>query len=165
MAMNRHLRGKMHSITSFILRSLLVAATAAGIAADNQEAFAVDAAREEARWAVKEYQIPTPYSQPYGIAVDAQGVVWFSGQAANKIGRLDPSSGTFKEYVIPSAKGVSTDNKWIYSPTERTPPQTPSGSSAGSPLNMVVDSQGVLWFTEQLGNKIGRFDPATESFK
>ncbi|MDZ4384656.1 MAG: hypothetical protein U0940_04135, partial [Nitrospirota bacterium] len=155
----------MYSITFRVLRFLLVAVAAASIAADSQEAFAVDAAREEARSVVKEYPLPTPYSQPYGIAVDAQGVVWFSGQLANKIGRLDPSSGAIKEYEIPSAKGATTDNKWVYSPSERTPPSSPSGSSAGSPLNMAVDSQGVLWFTEQLGNKIGMFDPATESFK
>ena len=106
----------MYSMTSFILRLLLVAATVAGIVADSQKAFAVDAAKEEARSGVKEYPIPTPYSQPYGIAVDAQGVVWFSGQLTNKIGRLDPSSGAIKEYEIPSAKGATTDNKWVYSP-------------------------------------------------
>ena len=39
----------MYSMTSFILRLLLVAATVAGIVADSQKAFAVDAAKEEAR--------------------------------------------------------------------------------------------------------------------
>src|SRR3989337_87736 len=125
--MNRHLPGNMYSITSFILRSLLVAATAMGIAADIQEAFAVDAAKEETPSGIKEYPIPTPYSQPYGIAVDGKGVVWFTEQVANRIGRLDPSSGTFKAYVIPSAKGATTDNKWVYSPSERIPPPSPSG--------------------------------------
>jgi virginiamycin B lyase len=28
-----------------------------------------------------------------------------------------------------------------------------------------VDDHGIVWFTERQGNKIGRFDPKTETFK
>ena len=35
----------------------------------------------------------------------------------------------------------------------------------GKPQRLEVDSDGIVWFTERQGNKIGRLDPKTETFK
>ena len=35
----------------------------------------------------------------------------------------------------------------------------------GKPQRLEIDADGIVWFTERRGNKIGRFDPKTETFK
>ena len=35
----------------------------------------------------------------------------------------------------------------------------------GKPQRLQVDSDGIVWFSERGGNKIGHFDPKTETFK
>src|SRR6516225_376934 len=49
---------------------------------------------------IREYTVPTPNSRPHDPAVAPDGSLWFTGQGANKIGRLDPGTGTFKEYAL-----------------------------------------------------------------
>ena len=46
-----------------------------------------------------EYAIPTPDSQPWGLAIDGAGNVWFAESAADKIGRLDAATGAISEPV------------------------------------------------------------------
>ena len=86
----------------------------------------------------KEFKIPTANSQPWGVAVDAQGNVWFAETAGNKIGRLDPTTGGIAEFKVP------TQNS--------------------QPWAIAVGDDGTIWFTERVGNKIGRLDPDTGQF-
>ncbi|HYV73859.1 MAG TPA: Lyase-like protein, partial [Candidatus Binatia bacterium] len=44
--------------------------------------------------------MPTPNSRPHDPTVAPDGSLWFTAQGVNKIGRLDPSSGAFKEYPL-----------------------------------------------------------------
>jgi virginiamycin B lyase len=85
-----------------------------------------------------EYEIPTLDSQPWGLAVDGDGNVWFTETAADKIGRLDLASGTVSEPVTLTA-----------------------GSQPWGVAINGVGTSTVVWFTERLGNRIGRFVPAT----
>ena len=39
----------------------------------------------------------TPNSRPHDPAVAPDGSLWYTGQRANKLGRLDPQTGQFKE--------------------------------------------------------------------
>ena len=85
-----------------------------------------------------EFAIPTLHSQPWGLAVDGDGNVWFAETAADKIGRLDVSSGTVSEPVTLAA--------------------------GSQPWGMAISGVGVstvIWFTERLANRIGKFVPAT----
>ncbi|MGA8532989.1 MAG: hypothetical protein WB615_02640 [Candidatus Tumulicola sp.] len=75
------------------------------------------------------YTIPTAQSEPIGIA-SSRKEIWFTEQAANKIGRLNPVTGRISEYTIPT--------------------------SSSSPTQIAQGSDGAMWFTEQSGNKIGR---------
>jgi virginiamycin B lyase len=47
-------------------------------------------------------------SKPYGIAVTADGIVWYSesGVSPNTLVRFDPKSSAFSSTVIPSGGGV-----------------------------------------------------------
>jgi streptogramin lyase len=54
---------------------------------------------------IKEYEIPTPKSRPHDPARVPDGSLWYTGQGANKLGRLDPKTGEFKEYPLAIAAG------------------------------------------------------------
>jgi virginiamycin B lyase len=45
---------------------------------------------------IKEYELPTPKSRPHDPALAPDDSLWYTAQAANKLGRLDPQSGQFK---------------------------------------------------------------------
>ncbi len=72
---------------------------------------------------------------PHNITVTPEGIVWFVMFRANNVGRLDPRSGEFRSYPVP------------------TPGSVPHG------IDWALD--GSIWFTEARGNKVGRIDPKT----
>src|SRR6266542_4336729 len=84
---------------------------------------------------IKEYEVPTPQSRPHDPALAPDGSLWYTGQAANKLGRLDPQSGQFKEYPL------------------KTPDSGPHG--------LVADNQGNIWFTAISGGYVGKLNPKT----
>jgi len=43
-------------------------------------------------------------SEPYGICVDGDGIIWYNEFSANQLVRFDPQTGTFKRLTLPSAK-------------------------------------------------------------
>jgi streptogramin lyase len=49
---------------------------------------------------IKEFDVPTSKSRPHDPAVGRDGSLWYTGQAANKLGRLDPATGKFKEFPL-----------------------------------------------------------------
>ena len=49
---------------------------------------------------IKEYEVPTPRSRPHDPALAPDGSLWYAGQGANKLGRLDPKTGEFKEFPL-----------------------------------------------------------------
>ncbi|MBK9964401.1 MAG: hypothetical protein IPP07_05665 [Holophagales bacterium] len=88
---------------------------------------------------VTRYVLPhdeaTPGPGPYGIVAGPDGKMWFTetymaAWGGNKIGRIDPASGSITEFPLP------------------TPDAHPSGIAVGS--------DGALWFTEPGASKIGR---------
>jgi virginiamycin B lyase len=85
-----------------------------------------------------EYDIPTPGSQPWGLAIDGAGNVWFAESAADRIGVLDVATGTISE-PLTLTQG---SQPWGV---------TIGGSGAGT----------TIWFTERSGNRIGKYVPAT----
>ena len=113
---------------------------------------------------LEEFEIPTKYSSPFGLAIDSKGRVWFTEMAGNSLGVLDPSTGELKEYRIPSTVGLP-EIEWEYDPKKRdTPEKAINVYSVGGPGNVVVDKDGYVWFVMQLGNSVVRFDPGKEEF-
>lgn len=51
-----------------------------------------------------EWNIPTPNSGAWGLTLDASGnCCWFVEYYGNNVGHLDPATGTFQEWAIPTA--------------------------------------------------------------
>jgi virginiamycin B lyase len=109
------------------------------------------------------------------IRVDESGRVWTSGGPA--ISLFDPKEEKFEHFDLggtyANTVGKNGD-QWFTSFREDGPigRVTKDGvlskfspPTKGKPQRLQVDSDGIVWFSERRGGKIGRFDPKTETFK
>ena len=87
---------------------------------------------------ITEWTVPWERTRPRDPFVDAEGRVWFVGQAGNYIARLDPASGRFQRYEI----------------TDGTHPH-----------NLIVDDAGVVWYAGNRNARIGRLDPKSGAIR
>lgn len=128
---------------------------------------------------IKEYAVPTPNARPHDPAIAPDGSLWVTEQMVNKLGRLDPETGTFKEYPLKTPNsgphGLVADsqgNIWFAAIfagyVGKLNPGTgdiveyrPSDGTKIDPHTPVFDQHGILWFTNEETNYIGRLDPAT----
>ncbi len=136
-----------------------------------------------ARVSIKVWTVPTPGSRPHDPLATRDGAVWYSGQMANVLGRLDPKTGQFKEYPLKTAHsgphGLVEDkagNIWYTGNTGalvgKLDPKTGAVTeykmpdpNAKDPHSLVFDQNEILWFTLQNSNMIGRLDPKTGEIK
>src|SRR5262249_59037669 len=70
---------------------------------------------------IKEWDTPTPNTHPHDTEVGPDGSLWYTGQNANVIGRLDTATGKIREYKL------------------KIPDSGPHG--------LVADKEGNIWFT------------------
>ena len=130
----------------------------------------------------REWATPTPGARPHDPLATPDGMLWWSGQFANNIGRVDPKTGETKEYPIPikgGPHGLIDDkdgNIWyggnwgahIGKLDVKTgeykfyPMPDPKARDPHTPL---FDKDGILWFSVQNGGFMGRLDPATGDIK
>lgn len=78
---------------------------------------------------------------PHNLIVDASGIIWYAGNQAAHIGRIDPDAASgeqIRQYPTPK-------------------------DQAKDPHTLIQASDGRIWFTAQWSNSIGVFDPATGS--
>jgi len=126
---------------------------------------------------IHEYDVPTPKSRPHDPALAPDGSLWYTGQGANKLGRLDPKTGEFKEYPLKTpnsgAHGLVADkegNIWFTAiaggyigklnpKSGEIAEYRPDGGTEIDPHTPVFDHDGILWFTNEETNYIGRLDP------
>ena len=88
---------------------------------------------------IRMWDVPTLGSRPHDPLAARDSSIWWTGQLANKLGRLDPKTGAIREYTLKS-------------------PLT-------GPHGLAEDKSGNIWFTVQQANMIGRLDPATGAIK
>ncbi len=135
-----------------------------------------------AKIAIQEWVVPTPGSRPHDPLAAKDGSIWYTGQFANMLGRLDAKTGKIKEYRLPPKSGPhglvadSAGNIWYTGNFKATVgklnPKTGEVTEykmpdpvARDPHTPVFDYNGTLWFTVQGGNKIGRLSPETGELK
>jgi virginiamycin B lyase len=130
----------------------------------------------------KEWQTPTLGARSRDPIQAPDGTIWFAGQWANVIGKINPKTGEMKEYPLPAnamphtvtldAKGNVwyTGNKnatigYLDPKTEKITEFKMPDPEAKDPHSAIFDRNGILWFTMQLSNGVGRLDPATGDIK
>ncbi len=89
------------------------------------------------KW-IQTHTLPVGYAQPFFLAFDKQGRLWFPLPMGNAIGMFNPANNSFAQWTVPTA-------------------------NAG-PWDLAIDAQGNIWFTEHFVNQIGRFNPITHTF-
>jgi streptogramin lyase len=121
-------------------------------------------------------QSPICHSQPWGLALGPGGAVWFTQKAANRIGKLAPSSGEFTAYPLPTPgsqpTGIDVRGTYVWftesaadklgrldsTSGDITEKSRPAGSH---PQDIALTTAGKPWFTEPGANRIVLFDPST----
>ncbi len=122
---------------------------------------------------------PTAASAPTAIATTNDGNIWFTEHDANKIGRLNPTTGTITEFAIPTANAQPQDiasagnvlyfteagtNKIARIDATGNITEFAIPTANSQPRGITVAADGSVYFTEFNAGKIGRFDPATSTF-
>ena len=133
--------------------------------------------------AIKSWQAPTPGSRPHDPLAASDGSLWYTGQMANVLGRVDSRTGKVKEYRLKTAHsgphGLVEDkdgNIWYTGNTGaligKLDPKTGTVTeykipdpNVHDPHTLMFDRSGILWFTVQNANRIGRLDPASGEIK
>src|SRR5712692_977498 len=135
-----------------------------------------------AKASIQEWPVPTPGSRPHDPLAAADGSIWYAGQFANVLGRLDPKTGAIKEYRLPPKSGphgLAADkegNIWYTANFKgaigKLDPRTGKVTEypmpdplARDPHTLVFDRKGTLWFTVQGANMVGRLEPRTGAIK
>ncbi len=121
-------------LTSVTLEMPIARLGGVAVAADGAVWFAEGSAYSITRLkdgALKRHVIESVRGGPYGVAVGPDGSVWATLQAANQLLRIAPD-GTMRAFDIPTR--------------------------GSSPSDVRVDAQGVVWFLEFRGNKLGRLE-------
>jgi len=130
----------------------------------------------------KEWKVPTVGSRPHDPLATRDGMIWYTGQYANVLGRIDPKTGEIKEFrpKVPGSgpHGLVEDkdgNLWFTAnskgyigepfpkPAELKEYKLPP--DAKDPHTPMFDPKGILWFTIQNSQKVGRLNPATGDIK
>ena len=130
----------------------------------------------------REWALPTKGSRPHDPLATSDGMLWYTGMFSNKMGRVDPKTGTIKEYALPiegsGPHGLTVDksgNIWFTAnqkgyigkldPKSGTVTDYKLPDGTRDPHTPIFDHDGILWFTAQGANRVGRLDPATGDVK
>ncbi len=131
----------------------------------------------------KEWELPQLGSRPHDTLAMPDGSIWYTGQMANELGRLDPATGAIKEYRLSTPfsgpHGLTYDKNgdiWFTANFAgyigKLDPRTGAiaeyklpDPAARDPHTPLFDKDGILWFTVQNGNMVGRLDPNTGAVK
>ena len=84
---------------------------------------------------IREWVVPTAGSRPHDPLAAPDGSIWYTGQMANVLGRVDPKTGAIREFH-------------------------PAVAGSG-PHGLVMDRDGDIWFTANFKAYIGKLDPRT----
>jgi virginiamycin B lyase len=131
---------------------------------------------------IKRWPVPTPGSRPHDPLAARDGAIWYTGQLANNLGRIDPKTGAIKEYHTNEQTGPHglvegpDGNIWFTgnfrSLIGKLDPKSGQVTeykmpdpAARDPHSLTFDRNGILWFTVQQGNFVGRLDPKIGEIK
>ncbi|HVH15586.1 MAG TPA: hypothetical protein VNA15_07720 [Candidatus Angelobacter sp.] len=83
---------------------------------------------------------------PIQLAVDSQGIVWFTDHGGSQFGSFNPSTLVWRVFGI----GYCSES---YNPD----------CGVGLPNAMALDSNGMVWFSEHFAGRVAKYDPSTGS--
>lgn len=125
-----------------------------------------------------EWRVPTRGQRARDPHAAPDGSIWWAGQWANLVGRIDRKTGEMREYLLPPnamphTVTVASDGMVWYTgnknasigrldPSSGVVTEFPMPDPAArDPHTAVFDASGNLWFTAQHANMAGRLVPST----
>jgi len=87
---------------------------------------------------IEEWQVPYDHSVPRDPFAESATSVWFVGQSAGYLANLDTETGEFVRVPLKDGSG---------------------------PHNLIVGSDGIVWYAGNLNRLIGRYDPVTKKIE
>lgn len=129
-----------------------------------------------------EYPLPrtgNASTNPIGIALDAQGNIWYTQFRTSNIGRFDPKTGNVEQYptglITGATYGIASDkegNIWAIqqrvdrvvkiSVKDQTISEFRIPTNGSFTESVTVDTSGNVWFVETSGNKVGMISASTQ---
>ena len=113
-------------------------------------------------------------TRPRDPFVDSYGRVWFCGQAGNYVAYLEPETGSFRRYELPTGTHphnlIIDEDDQIWYAGNRNGHIGKLDSDSGEierfvlpaavrdPHTLVFDQDGNIWFTAQFSNVVGRLN-------
>ena len=160
------------------MRSFILAAAALALVVGVPALHGQGAAQNTVQVTFDDWTVPTPGSHPHDPAFGPDNTLWYTGQASNKLGRVDMATGQFKEFDLPRGHGPhglvsdGSGNIWYTANTAagigKLDPKTGQitefkmpDPAARDPHTPIFAQDGTLWFTVQGGNFVGKLDPRT----
>ena len=127
---------------------------------------------------ITEANIATANSQPSGVTNALDNAIWFTEEAASKIGRVNPTTGAItNEYPTLTGNsgptGITSLDGFIWFTEQRANrigrinvvteevEEFPTGIAGALPNSIAAGPGGVLYFTDKGSSKLGRVDAAT----
>jgi virginiamycin B lyase len=114
---------------------------------------------------VTEFPLPTRGAYPQGIAAGSDGNLWFTETNTGRIGRIS-TTGVIKEFPASATFGITAAGGalWFTAAvgkigriaTDGTEGYFPIPYSPAAPYGIAPGSDGDLWFTDLVADKIGR---------
>lgn len=128
------------------------------------------------RYLYSAYQLPSPNSEPYRLAL-ADGSVWFTQRQGNRIGRLEIADGSITEYDVPTPGSgpngidIASDGRvwFVQSQSDQLAVLQPANGTiqefslgrSGLGLELVDSSaSGIVWMTAPSANLLISYRPA-----
>ncbi len=87
---------------------------------------------------IREWQVPYENSRPRDPFAESETSVWFVGQRTGYLAHLDAASGEFTQVELKQGSG---------------------------PHNLIVGSDGIVWYAGNLNRLVGRYDPKTKTIE
>jgi virginiamycin B lyase len=84
------------------------------------------------------WKVPTLGQRARDPVMTPDGMIWFTGQYGNVIGRINPNTNEMKEWMLPAG---------------------------AKPHSITPDREGSIWYTGNANGTVGVFNPRTEQFK
>ena len=132
--------------------------------------------------AIKTWKVPTPLAGPLGMIVASDGNLWFVEMLANKMARLNPTTGVIDEWALPptlltpSVMRAETEGRYLWFTSiagnaigrfdmqTKTAKAYPVPQLLATPIENTVDSKGNIWFSTLLRNSLNYLTPSTSKF-
>jgi virginiamycin B lyase len=121
----------------------------------------------------REWALPAG-AKPHGVAVAADGTIFYAGFGDGTIGRLDPRSGAVRQHRLatpdsrPYSVALDRDgNVWVtarggaIAMLDRETGRVTETPMDGDPYGLAFDRNGVLWVTCLGADKLRSFNPKT----